>query len=137
MKGPTTVASLTVTSYLVSWTFRFRGKAGRLLRLVDCFLQEPDKGLSPAHLGRETGIALYDAARLLEQTPELFVKLPRRGDGITRYRLASSVAARGEAGIVALVRRHERHEAWIFYLLGVGALLLAVVVLLALAPQLL
>ena len=131
------LASDTVASYLVSWTFRFRGKTGRLLRLVDCFLAEPGKGLSPAHLGREAGIGLYDAARLLEQTPELFVKLPGRGDGITRYRLSSSVAARGEDGIVALVRRHERLETWIFYLLAVGALLLGAVVLLAVAPQLL
>lgn len=126
-----------MASYFVSWTFRFRGKTGRLLKLVDCFLDEPAKGLSPAHLGRETGIALYDAARMLEQTPELFVKLPRRGDGITRYRLASSVAARGEEGIVNLVRRHARRENWLFYLLAAAAALLTLVVLLALAPHLL
>ena len=125
-----------MASYFVSWTFRFRGKTGRLLKLVDCFLDEPAKGLSPAHLGRETGIALYDAVRMLEQTPELFVKLPRRGDGITRYRLASSVAARGEEGIVNLVRRHARRENWLFYLLAAAAALLTLVVLLALAPHL-
>lgn len=126
-----------MTSYFVSWTFRFRGKTGRLFQLVDCFLNEPDKGLSPAHLGRETGIALYDAAQMLEQTPELFVKLPRRGDGITRYRLASSVAARGEAGIADLVRSHARRENWLFYLLVAAATLLTLVVLLALVPHLL
>ena len=126
-----------MASYFVSWTFRFRGKTGRLLKLVDCFLDEPAKGLSPAHLGRETGIALYDTARMLDQTPELFVKLPRRGDGITRYRLASSVAARGEEGIVNLVRRHARRENWLFYLLAAAAALLTLVVLLALAPHLL
>ena len=126
-----------MTSYFASWTFRFRGKTRRLLALVDRFLAEPDKGLSPAQLGRDAGIALYDAARMLDQTPELFVKLPRRGDGITRYRLASSIAARGEAGIADFVRRQARRESWIFYLLGCGALLLAAVILLALVPQLL
>ena len=126
-----------VASYFTAWRFRFRGKTRRLLTLVDCFLAEPEKGLSPAHLGREAGIALYDAAQMLDQTPELFVKLPRRGDGITRYRLASSVAARGEAGIADFVRQQARRESWIFYLLGCGALLLAAVILLALAPQLL
>ena len=122
-------------SYFASWTFRFRGKTGRLLKLVDCFLQQPGGGLSPAHLGREAGIALYDTARMLDQTPELFVKLPRRGDGITRYRLASSVAARGQDGIVELVRRHARRENWIFYLLVAAAALLTLVVLLALVPN--
>ena len=125
-----------MASYFVSWTFRFRGKSGRLLRLVECFLEEPGKGLSPAHLGREAGVPLYDAARMLDQTPELFVKLPGRGDGITRYRLASSVAARGKDGIAELVRRHVRVENWIFFLLAASGVLLALVVLLALAPHL-
>ena len=126
-----------MASYFASWTFRFRGKAGRLLKLVDCFLDEPSKGLSPSHLGREAGLPLYDAARMLEQTPELFVKLPRRGDGITRYRLASSVAARGGDGIADLVRRHARRENTLFYLLVTAVALLTLVVLLALAPHLL
>ena len=126
-----------MASYFVSWTFRFRGKSGRLLALVDCFLNEPSKGLSPAHVGREAGIALYDAAQMLDQTPELFVKLPRRGDGITRYRLASSVAARGKDGIAQLVRRHVRRENLVFYLLAASAALLALVILLALVPHLL
>ena len=124
-----------MASYFVSWTFRFRGKSGRLLKLVECFLDEPNKGLSPAHLGRQAGIPLYDAARMLDQTPELFVKLPRRGDGVTRYRLASSVVARGEDGIAELVRHHVRIENWIFYLLAASAALLALVILLALVPH--
>lgn len=126
-----------MASYLQTWTFRFRGKTGRLLRLVDCFLRDPHRGLAPAHLGREAGLPIYETARLLDQTPELFVKLPRRGDGVTRYRLASAAAARGEDGIAELVRRHARFESWIFYLLVATAVLLALVVLLALAPHLL
>ena len=123
-------------SYFVAWTFRFRGKTDRLLALVDCFLQEPDKGLSPTHLARRTGVAIYDAVRMLDQTPELFVKLPGRGDGITRYRLASSVAARGEEGIAALIERNARRESGIYYALLAMVLLLLVVVLMAIAPAL-
>ena len=123
-------------SYFVSWTFRFRGKTNRLLALVDCFLSEPDKGLSPTHIARRTGVAIYDTVRILDQTPELFVKLPGRGDGITRYRLASSVAARGEKGIVALIERNARRESWLYYALLTMALLLVLVVAMALAPTL-
>lgn len=122
---------------LTAWTFRFRGKTQRILAIVDCFQKAPKKGLSPAHIGRESGVAMYDTVRILDQTPELFVKLPGRGDGITRYRLASSVAARGEAGIQDLVERNARRESWIYYGLLTAALLLALVAVLAVVPPLL
>ena len=125
-----------MNSYFVSWTFRFRGKADRLLAVVECFLKEPNKGLSPTQIGRESGIAMYDAARILDQTPELFVKLPGRGDGITRYRLASSVAARGEEGIEALIRHNARRESWRYYALLTMALLLAAAAIMAVLPAL-
>ena len=125
-----------MTSYFVSWTFRFRGKTERLLAIVGCFLNEPNKGLSPAHIGRESGISMYDAVRILDQTPELFVKLPGRGDGITRYRLASSVAARGEQGIEALIHGNARRESWLYYALLTMALLLAAVAVMAVLPAL-
>ena len=125
-----------MASYLQTWTFRFRGKTGRLLRLADCFLRDPNRGLSPSQLGREAGMPIYDAARLLDQTPELFVKLPRRGDGVTRYRLASAAAVQGQDGIAELVRRHTRRENLLFYLLAATAAMLALVVLLAFLPHL-
>lgn len=126
-----------MSDFLAPWTFRFRGKTNRILALVDCFLKEPNKGLAPTHLGRQAGMPLYDVAKMLDKTPELFVKLPGRGDGITRYRLASSVAARGEEEIVALVQRRARRESWIFYALAIMALLLLMVAMMAIAPSLL
>ncbi len=125
-----------MASYFDSWTFRFRGKTGGLLAIVDCFLAEPDKGLSPAYIGRQIGMPIYDAVRLLAQTPELFVKLPSRGDGITRYRLASSVTARGKEGVYALVQRNARRETWIYYALLAIGLLFALVAIMAIAPAL-
>ena len=61
---------------------------------------------------------IHDAAKLLESTPELFIKLPGRGDGITRYRLASSVAARSDKQIADLLHRQVRRESGIFYALA-------------------
>lgn len=122
---------------LAPWTFRFRGRTARILAIVDAFLAEPNRGLAPTLIARQSGLPLYDVARLLSRTPELFVKLPGRGDGITRYRLASSVAAQSEAEIAALVHRHARRENLVYYLLlGMGALML-LIVLLALAPAVL
>ena len=122
---------------LTAWSFRYRGKTARILAIVDCFRKEPTKGLSPAQIGRASGVAMYDTVRILDQIPELFVKLPGRGDGITRYRLASSVAARGEGGVEDLVARNAQRESWIYYGLLTTALLLALVALLAVVPPLL
>ena len=119
-----------VSSLLAPWTFRFRGRTGLILAIVDSFLKEPNKGLAPTHIAREAGWPVYDVVKALRRTPELFVKLPGRGDGITRYRLASSVAARGEEQIEALVLRHARRETWLLYALVLfGALLLTVVLM--------
>ena len=126
-----------MASYFVAWTFRFRGKTARLLAVVDCFLKEPDRGLAPTYLAKQAGIAIYDTVRMLDQTPELFVKLPGRRDGITRYRLASSVAARGEQGIEDLVMRQARRESWIYYALLTMGLLLFAVAAMVVAPALL
>ena len=118
------------SSLLAPWTFRFRGRTGLILAIVDSFLNEPNKGLAPTHIAREAGLPIYDVVRALRRTPELFVKLPGRGDGITRYRLASSVAARGGEQIEALIEKNARRETWLFYgLVLLGALLLTVVMM--------
>ena len=125
------------SSFLAPWTFRFRGRTRHILTLVDGFLEEPNKGLAPTQIAREAGLPVYDVVKTLRRTPELFVKLPGRGDGITRYRLASSVAARGQQQIEALVQRNARRESWLFYgLVSIGALLF-LVVLMVLVPALL
>ena len=119
-----------MNDFLAPWKFRFRGKAGRILSVVDCFRKEPNKGLAVVLVARSSGLAIQDAATVLEGTPELFVKLPGRGDGITRYRLASSVAVRSDEEIAELVRGHARRESWIFYaLMLIVALALAVLVM--------
>ena len=126
-----------VSNLLAPWTFRFRGRTAMILAIVERFVAEPNKGLAPTHIAREAGLPIYDVVKTLRRTPELFVKLPGRGDGITRYRLASSVAARGEEEIVALVQRNARRETWLFYALLLLAGLLVTVVLMVFVPTLL
>lgn len=126
-----------VSNLLAPWTFRFRGRTAMILAIVERFVAEPNKGLAPTHIAREAGLPIYDVVKTLRRTPELFVKLPGRGDGITRYRLASSVAARGEEQIVALVQRNARRETGLFYALLLLAGLLVTVVLMVFVPTLL
>ena len=126
-----------MNDYLAPWKFRFRGKTGRLLAIVDCFRKEPNKGLAVVQVARASGMPIHDAANFLEGTPELFIKLPGRGDGITRFRLASSVAARTDKEIRDLVQRHARRESGIFYALMLMALLVLVVIAMIIVPSLL
>ena len=123
-----------VGSYFTAWRFRFRGKTARLSAIVERFQETPNKGLGAATIARACGLSTVDVARLLNATPELFVKLPGRGDGITRYRLASSVAARGEDGAAELIRRGARRETILYAALVTLALLLAAVVVMAVLP---
>lgn len=125
-----------MNSAFAPWTFRFRGSTARILAIVACFRAEPNVGLAPGHIGRQIGLSLYDTVRILDRTPELFVKLPGRRDGITRYRLASSVAVREAADIEALVQRHARRESWLFYAFVAMAALVLVVAIMAIAPAL-
>ncbi|MDE0441994.1 MAG: hypothetical protein OXL38_07735 [Gammaproteobacteria bacterium] len=125
-----------MNDFLAPWRFRFRGKAGRILSVVDCFRKEPNKGLAVVQVARSSGLAIHDAATVLEGTPELFIKLPGRGDGITRYRLASSVAARSDEAIAELVRGHARRESWILYALMLIVVLALVVLALIVMPTL-
>ena len=125
-----------MTDFLAPWEFRFRGRTARLLDIVESFRKEPNKGLAAVQIARISGMPLHDAAKLLDSTPELFVKLPGRGDGITRYRLASSVAARGDQRIEALVQGYARRESWIFYALLLMVALVFVLAVLVIAPTL-
>ena len=124
-----------MNDFLSPWKVRFRGKTGRLLAIVDCFRKEPNKGLAVVQIARAGGLPILDTAKLLEGTPELFVKLPRRRDGVTRFRLASSVAARNDKEIDDLVQRHARREAVILYALVLMGLLTLVVIAMVIVPS--
>ena len=123
-----------MTDPFAIWRFRFRGKTRVLMALVQCFLDEPAKGLHPAQLARSTGIPIYDVARRLNGTPELFVRLPGLRDGIIRYRLASSVAARGTDQIEVLIARHARRETWLLYVLVAIVFLILLVPVMVMVP---
>lgn len=116
---------------LLPISFRFRGKVKRLKDIYHCFLAHPDSGLHPTQIARATGLSFAEVDARLQATPELFVKLPRRPDGITRYRLTSSTAARGEAQIETFIDAQARREGWLLYAFGamLACLLLIVVIL--------
>lgn len=120
---------------LIPFSFRFRGRVRRLFDLYLCFLNHPGKGLHPTQVARSTGIAFADTVRLLERTPELFVRLPKR-DGITRYRLTSAMSAREPEQVEQFLLRSARWESLIFYAFAVMVLCALLIVAILVGPAL-
>ncbi len=120
---------------LIPFSFRFRGRVRRLFDLYRCFLDHPGKGLHPTQLARYTGIAFADVVRLLNNTPEMFVCLPKR-DGITRYRLTAAITAQQPEQVEHFLRRSARRESLIFYAVGIMALCVLLIVVILIGPAL-
>jgi hypothetical protein len=108
-------------------SFRFRGRTNRLLRIYDCFNEHPDQALHPGQIARETGLNIRDVNDRLEATPELFVKLPRRPDGLTRYRLTTVTRTKSPEDVEKLIAQGARRESWTLYA-GLAILICALVV---------
>ncbi len=119
---------------LIPISFRFRGKLKRLTDIYQCFRDHPDKGLHPTQIARFTGLSFAEVDARLRATPELFVKLPGRGDGITRYRLTSSTAARSPDEVERFLNTQARKETLVLYAFGTMVLCLALIVLVLIGP---
>jgi len=106
--------------------FRFRGRT-KVLSAICAELQAlPTTGLHAAQIARATGLSLPRVNELLSETPELFVRLPKR-DGITRYRLATRLSGQTLEDIDKFVRQAARSESLTLY--AILGIVLAVVVM--------
>lgn len=104
--------------------------------MYHCFLDDPHTALHPAQISRRTGIPFTEVSVRLEQTPELFVKLPRRPDGVTRYRLTSAASALTPEQVESMLMRQARKETFMLYAVGSMVLLLMLIVLILVGPAL-
>ena len=116
------------------FSFRFRGRTHRLLTLYRLFQDNPGTGLHPSTIARQAGMSIVDVDDRLRRTPELFVRLPKRKDGITRYRLTSAVTAMSEEEVKAFVNGHARKETLLLSAFTTGVVLLFAVMLILIGP---
>lgn len=119
---------------IIPISFRFRGKLRRLARIYQCFIDHPGTGLHPTQIARHTGIGFGEVSVRLDATPELFVKLPRRPDGITRYRLTSAVTAMSREDVEKMLISAARKESMILYAFASMVLLILLIVVILVAP---
>ena len=121
---------------IIPISFRFRGRLRRLARIYQCFLDHPGTGLHPTQIARHTVIPFAEVSARLEATPELFVKLPKRPDGITRYRLTSATAARSREEVEKFLISAARKESMILYAFAVMVILILLILVILIAPAL-
>jgi len=115
-------------------SFRFRGKLARLQAIYYCFLDNPGTGLHPSQIARHTGLRLAEVSARLEATPELFVRLPRRSNGLTRYRLTSSMTARSPEEVQRFLAQAARKESLLLYAVAAMVLLTLLIVVILVGP---
>ena len=120
---------------IIPFQFRFRGKVRRILDIYFCFLDEGNIALHPTQIARKTGISFAEVARRLDATPELFVKLPRRPDGITRYRVTTSASARSPEENQALITKYAQRESWLYYAFVAMVVATLVILVLLIVPN--
>ena len=119
---------------IIPFRFRFRGRVRRLFEMYLCFLDNAPSALHPAQVAKLTGISFVDVAALLDAVPELFVKLPKRPDGLTRYRLTSAVTAKSPEEVEKLLQRGARRESLLLWTFGFMILCLFVIVFVLVSP---
>ena len=103
---------------MLGFSFRFRGKTKRLLTLYHCFVEHPGVGLHPIQISKYTGLSFPEVLLRLDNTNELFVRLPKRKDGITRYRLTSSTAAQSKEAVEKMIHSAAKRESITLFSLG-------------------
>ncbi len=121
---------------IIPISFRFRGKLRRLAQIYQCFIEHPGTGLHPTQIARHTGISFIEVNARLQATPELFVKLPKRPDGITRYRLTSSTAAKSREEVEKFLIVSARKESLILYAFGTMVTFMLLIIVILVAPVL-
>ncbi len=121
---------------IIPITFRFRGKLRRLALIYKCFQDSPGEALHPAQISRRTGLSLAEVNNRLTETPEMFIKLPKRPDGMTRYRLASAKAALTPEEVEQFLLKAARRETFLLYAVGAMVVLILTIVVILIAPVL-
>ncbi len=119
---------------IIPFRFRFRGRIRRLFEIYLCFLDQAPAALHPAQIAKLTGIPFITVNTHLESLPELFVKLPRRSDGLTRYRLTSAATAQSPEEVEKMLVSGARRESLLLWTFGLMILCLFVIVFVIVSP---
>jgi hypothetical protein len=89
---------------------RFVGRGPTLRAMCGVFREHPGVGLSASEIAEYGKLGFRDVHQRLLDTPELFVRLPKRPDTNVRYRLASGLASQTPEAIDRFIADETRAE---------------------------
>ena len=81
-------------------------------------------------------MSMAATVKFLGATPELFIRLPKRPDGITRYRLTSTSTAKQPDEIQQFLVRSARMESLVLYAVGIMVLCALLIGVILIGPAL-
>lgn len=116
------------------FSFRFRGKTKQIISLYECFVDNAGQAMHPAQLARATSTSMIDVMGRLDATHEVFIKLPKK-NGITRYRLTTSISTLNLEQVEMLLVSKEKKETFFFYAFITGTFLTFLISIMAIAPS--
>jgi hypothetical protein len=70
---------------------RFYGRQRSLAAICAVFREHPGVGLSASEVAEHAGLGFRDVHQRLADTPELFIRVPKRANTSVRYRLATAL----------------------------------------------
>jgi hypothetical protein len=79
-------------------------------------------------------MSIVDVDDRLQRTPELFVRIPKRADGMTRYRLTTAISNLSDKELAAKLNALARRETLVLYAFTSGLILLGAIMLLLIGP---
>lgn len=117
-------------------TPRFRGRTDHLFAIYACIKQAPPPGVHPGQIAREIGVDLRVVAETLDGMPELFLKIPRSRDRLTRYRLTPQINVKARDEVEVYLQRAATRETMILYALGAMGVCAFLIVIALIGPAL-
>mgnify|MGYP001292222190 FL=1 len=90
--------------------------------------------MHPTQISKATGISINEVTERLDKTPELFIRLPKRPDGITRYRLTTTTTAKNQDEIGNFLKKQSQKESALLYAFGAMILMVILVVIIVIGP---
>lgn len=89
---------------------RFCGRVATLRAMCQVFREHPGVGLTASEIAEHGKLGFRDVHQRLLDTPELFVRLPKRPDANVRYRLVSVLASESPEAVDRFIAEATRAE---------------------------
>lgn len=109
--------------------FRFYRRHRKILAIYETFLMSSKRRLHPLEIGRESRMHTLEVLKVLQTTPEIFLKVPgSHSAGTSLYALRPSIVAQSSEQVIEYVDRLARRDRLLYFAFVIVLLAVFVVV---------